>query len=143
MDYVNFEERFKQNILQTFGGSAGEVQRLVLLAHGIDWVAIGLDLEHTVPSMLQGAVTEGRGELLIKLTSAAVLRLPEFQNDSDEMHALIDLMHQSIEWQLSFNPDELLRGATIDVNDFTTAILENKAMLTLFVLSFIPISLWV
>lgn len=141
-EYVDLEERFKLNAVQTFGASVGEIHRLVILAHSIDWVAIGLDLEHAVPSMLQDAANEGRGELLIKLTSASILRLPEFQENTPESILTIDLIYQSIKWQLSFNPDEMLRGAAIDYEDFHTCVYENKALLTLFLLSFIPISTW-
>ena len=95
MNYVDIEQRLIDSIFNTYDEQVEEpLFNIWRVSRNVDWVILLTDIKKNVAELMKAMGTDER-LALARITSAAVLRIPELTE-----HALINQITSSICWKL-------------------------------------------
>ena len=137
MNYVELEERLLDSINRTYSKLDDEsTLDLYRLTRSIDWVNVCFNPERAMES-IRKSIPDDLKAILNKMTSGAILRLPEFRSDTTSNIDLIDFIVYSITWRAGtkFGILEELDTVKFDENEIISLFSNSPDLLLLYILS--------
>lgn len=137
MNYVELEERLLNSINRTYGQMDEETTLdLYRLTRTIDWVNVCFSPERSIRSIRQ-SMSDDLKDVLNKITTGAILRLPEFDSSNKANWDLVESVVRSIIWRAEtrFGMLEELDSVNFDEEEITDTFTKSPDLLLLYVLS--------
>lgn len=137
MNYVELEERLLDSINRTYSELDDESSLdLYRLTRSIDWVNVCFNPERAMES-IRKSIPDDLKTILNKMTTGAILRLPEFRSGTASNIDLIDSIVNSITWRAETKLGilEELDTVKFDENEIHSLFSNSPDLLLLYILS--------